>query len=123
MLTTREDAAFIQAMQDAVAEKGTDHVYPNEDKIDYMGVRMCQYFDKFDGRPLCLIGVALSKLGLSADELTFDEQTSSAARIMRILGFSTKMGSAAQAAQSEQDRGEKWGDALTVFNEKVGING
>lgn len=89
----------------AVAEKGEDYVYPEEEK-DGVG---CHYF--YEGRPSCIIGHVLSYLGM-----TEGPEGSGAIFALRRLGFSPAEEYAAVAAQESQDAGRTWGDALAAYD-------
>lgn len=48
----------IELMEQAVAEKGEDHV-----------VTKCDYFNPLDGTPVCIVGHVIDRLGKGLDDL------------------------------------------------------
>lgn len=134
-VTSTTDEAFAAALKAALDERGPDYVYPEDKKHAFSEYQepQCLYFDMEDPeKPLCFIGLALSKLGVTAEDLQAispnvrlspDESGLSmgALGVMEKLGFSPKVSWAARAAQTEQDRGNPWGQAFDVFQEEMGI--
>lgn len=134
-VTSTTDEAFSAAIKAALEERGADYVYPEDKKHVFVEEQpaQCLYFDIEDPeKPLCFIGLALSKLGVTSRDLEEmnprvklgpDESGLSmgALGVMEKLGFSSKVSWAARAAQTEQDRGETWGQAFAVFCEEMGI--
>ena len=92
----------------AVAEKGEDYIYPEDEKDGDDG-EMCRYF--YDGRPSCIIGHVLSYLGI-------DEAVEGAGAEVALdgLGFSYEELRAADEAQTAQDEGCAWGQALISYD-------
>jgi len=116
---TEKDEAFIKALEETVAEYGRDYVYPEDKKIKYANTNMCLYFDQEDPeKPLCFIGVALSKLGFTNDDMSY---TAGASLVLRELGFSSLVAEAARTAQYEQDKGQTWGQAYDAFKKELNI--
>ena len=95
---------FLHTLRQVVAEKGTNYVYPESDITD----SGCRY--RVDGRPSCLIGHALDRLGhVVPPEL----EAKSAAFVLDRLGVSqAAVGRVADMAQLVQDEGHTWGEAL-----------
>lgn len=111
---TRE--TFSAALHEAVAERGGDFVYPDEWKRDIPDsyVSVCQYYADGVG-PACLIGVALSKLGVPDEYLA--KIRGGAANELRRLGVEDgPLLDAAVIAQMSQDGGHTWGVALNDFD-------
>lgn len=114
---TEKDQEFIKALNETVEEYGRDYVYPANKKIEYLNAPMCQYFDRENPeKPLCFIGVALSKLGYTNDDISY---TAGASLVLKELGFSPEVADAARFAQNKQDFGRTWGEALEVFNKEL----
>lgn len=108
---TDDDQRFIQAMRDVVDERGPDFVYPDEWQRDEAG---CRYV--YDGRPACVIGAALARMGVPLDVLSFREGMDARHVIRHIgLAFSDRVVAAADEAQAFQDAGAPWGQVLGVF--------
>jgi hypothetical protein len=109
---TYDDHRFIQAMRDVVAERGPDFVYPNEWRRDELDG--CRYV--YDGRPACIIGAALARMGVPLDVLS-DHEGREASFVMRRAGLdvSDLVRDAAVVTQSAQDTGVDWGRVLNRF--------
>ena len=114
---TREN--FTAAMRAAVAERGADWVYPAQgSELAEQGWRSeggtCVYALP-DGSPACLIGLALYKIDpglLTHVEFQYDD----ASRVMGRAGVRDEMLLlAAGGAQTRQDVGVSWGDALSEY--------
>lgn len=119
----------LELLQGAVDEKGPEYVYPQGDEG-------CSYVR--EGRPSCMIGVALSRAGVSVDVLRVmdrgdwadpsGEPGDSAILIAcevsaELFGFSTDDAAevAFDQAQRMQDNGGTWGRALEVAREAVAL--
>lgn len=124
---------FTAALEAAVEEKGADYVYPEElmGKSRY-SVTSCLYFDNETHQvPLCIIGNALARLGLTYDDIVKlgtdnvnvleneppIDQDIGASSLLTWLTNDSDLATAAQAAQNAQDRGQSWGVALERFKE------
>lgn len=114
---------FDTAMEQAVRERGPDFVYPKGEsgwRLNPSG--MCRYVRTDKEEPACLIGLALFKLGVPLEELRGYE--SSGADI--VIDGTTSLGhedvfAAATTAQSIQDEGSTWGEALRGYRKIRGI--
>jgi len=134
-ITATTDEAFAAALKAALEERGADYVYPEDKRHVFVEgwSSQCLYFDiENPEEPLCFIGLALSKLGVTATDLQAlspkiklssgeSGLSMGALGVMERLGFSSKVSWAAHEAQAEQDRGETWGRAFQVFCEEMGI--
>lgn len=100
-LTTGE---FLHTLREVVAEKGAGYVYPESEKDD---TGSCRY--RYEGKPSCIIGHVLDRLGFGVGESW--EQTK-ASFVLRPLGASPSVQRLADAAQLAQDEGRSWGEAL-----------
>lgn len=114
---TTED--FIQAMRDAVAERGADYVYPPFENFadDYHNeFGACQYQTP-DGTPACIVGLALSKI----DPNLVPEygEDPGAERFLTGKGLDPSVAEAAGWAQGIQDDGKTWGEALKEFERVI----
>jgi len=102
---TERDQQFIDAIRAVVAEAGPAHVY------DRIG--SCRYVR--DGKPDCLIGRALARIGVSVERLADNEGTGAYEVMDSLGGFSHVVMKAAESAQDVQDGGAPWGYALQRF--------
>jgi hypothetical protein len=112
-LDARETLALLK---NVVNEYGPDHIYER----NFTNASGCVYAE--NGRPSCLVGIVLHRSGRFALDnlIALDEDsygTGSAACAI-VLAFPDRLtnGAAAvlQAAQSEQDEGKPWGEALSA---------
>lgn len=115
------------ALEAAVAERGADYVY------DYGSTPSgnCVYVGS-DGTPSCIVGVALSKLGVSVETLKAEGQTGAAGgrTPFNAIAIGSRSDLAAlltpaavnvlAAAQFRQDSGESWGEALNAARRAAG---
>ena len=110
---TKEDA--LRALEEAVAEKGEDYIYQYTDSDDWRSYT-CTYVRA--GEPDCMIGNALHRLGVPLDafapheEKAFDRIADDVAP-----GIEEEAVRALRAAQSVQDQGRTWGEALRAARE------
>jgi len=125
---TKDDV--VRSVQELVSERGRQYVNPryliaagnayDADKVtdveapygqSYDGI--CRYVDP-EGKPSCIVGSVLAKLGVSIDELKKHEGTS-AGMLTRALTGEGIIGIDADAAyllddlQTVQDAGKPWG--------------
>lgn len=100
----------------AVADRGADFEYPkdNEDWIDDND--QCLYFLK-DGTPACIIGVVLHELGQGPDDVT--EGMGADLQPLIEFEFDDKAKFLAERAQSYQDNGYTWGEAVKLAKRDV----
>lgn len=136
---TDDDRKFIDAMHEAVAERGEDWVYPlpERDPDARNGIvadgwhvpnsTTCVYMTD-EGDPACLIGLALYKIN---PDLVPNYDASSSGDDMDAwsvlvcigeegsLNLSGRIVSAANTAQRAQDDGAPWGEAIRKFDEAV----
>jgi len=108
---------FTKAMEEAVAERGSGWLYPDQVATnvedDWHTVSgTCQYQTK-DGTPACIIGVALSKI--DPDLVPEYDTNKSALAVLRNLGAGEALALAADVAQGMQDSGLRWGVALEEY--------
>ncbi len=130
---TNNDRKFIAAMEAAVEERGADYVYPQvtgtiDDAMHKAG--MCVYRDS-SGNPACLIGLALAKAEIPGTDIPgYHERTRSASELFAEWDTEDGYGAlswfiaeASDKAQTEQDNGAAWGDALVAFYDDLKFNG
>src|SRR5699024_12221660 len=86
----------LHALRQVVAEKGASYVYPDSERRK----GACQY--RVDGKPSCLIGCALDRLGHVVPP---EMEIRSASVVLRSLGATKEVGLVADLAQNEQDGG------------------
>lgn len=121
MVTKNEQ--FIQAMRDAVAERGKNYVYPEAvpngvnyfKRDDYHNPGGVCMYSTPDGTPACIIGLALDKMGEPVPEYG---NMVGADCVLEYL-VSPYVCNAARQAQLIQDKGGTWGEALAVFEKGV----
>lgn len=109
----------LRTLRLVVFEKGADYVYPEALRISDMG---CRNF--FNEAPSCIVGHALNMLGLSYEAAVAAKVTdgmgiySTAARLDGFSDFEWEITNEAMTvfatAQSHQDNGHSWGDALAA---------
>lgn len=116
---TDTDRKFIAALYAAVKERGADYTYPKpqesgDDK--YYQQNLCVYKTP-DGTPACLIGVAGVNAGLYMPD--YDAEPVGAVDALQPFDVSYPVSAAAEVAQSFQDRGRPWGEALLAFEDEL----
>lgn len=123
------DESFTAAMEAVVQERGPDWVYPlgepgwvlADDLMSASGG--CRYVRTDADEPGCIIGAALHKMGVPLHQLRPWEGQSVAAVIPEIeitlnIGHASEnLMDAADWAQTRQDLGATWGEALEKFKE------
>lgn len=130
-MTVEEIIALVtEALEVAVAERGADFVYPEE----WMPSGLCKY-QLGDGSAACIVGLAARKIDPEI-AMPFDGAPTSNV-IGRALGmvdsdcdngygepegFPFKLRRALDVAQSAQDMGETWGEALKAYYMELGIH-
>ena len=108
-----QDQKFIDAMHQAVADKGEDFEYPNT---------RCEYQTKGPNptNPTrCLIGEALHRVGHEYNE---SWEMYLADTLLSKLGYSFSVAQAARRAQHAQDRKETWGTAIELFDKFLALS-
>lgn len=106
------EAQFTKAMQEAVAERGEDYVY----RVRVNG--SCVYVDA-DGSPSCLIGLALSKINPSRLPDYHHPRNSIPALTLLDGIVPDAVAWAADDAQTIQDTGHTWAEALKAYNRRL----
>jgi hypothetical protein len=104
---TTEDA--LRALEEAVAEKGEDYIYPEAGKTCYYAL---------DGAPSCLVGNALHRLGYSILQLE-EFRSHPICSLPADVPMEDRALDAFIRAQEAQDAGAPWGEALHVAREAV----
>lgn len=104
---------FTQAMRDAVAERGRDWAYPQDPEWRRPNGG-CRYFLE-SGEPACLIGTALSKLGVGPDQVREGQDAWNLLRKLHGTVRVPKWIDSAADAQRAQDRDGTWGEALDAY--------
>ena len=101
---------MLGALEKVVEEAGRDYTYPLEDLAAFND--SCRYV--IDGRPACIVGRALHRLGVPIEDLSQVEDESAYRAIELLVNRGTVTvdgigpGDVASAAQSVQDRSPKW---------------
>lgn len=107
------DEQIMTTLREVVAAR-PGYVYEPPDGPDGAS-EDCVYLD--NGNPSCLVGHAMIRLGMPADELAMLEGFSPDMQV-GAFGVSPKAASALTEAQDAQDKGETWATALEAA-EKV----
>jgi hypothetical protein len=131
--------SFTIAIEKAVEDRGGDFVYPlagmHRDAADlplrqarldsdwWIEGRSCAYFLP-DGKPACIIGQALANLGYEEADLTRGQRFAASEMFDHIPDLESDMDVEEQTrllyamdqAQSAQDGGNSWGEALREFH-------
>ena len=127
---TREN--FLAAMRKAVEKRGEDYVYPSLEEDPSLRGNAGECLYSKDGQPQCIIGMALYlidpalmptnvdkdelALNWAGDEHRYPHLDMDAHPVLRRRGVTDRgLLDAAAAAQSLQDSGHRWGEALEVF--------
>lgn len=116
----------LQMLREAVAAKGADYVYREQDRDDG-GFVQCVYFEG-DGSPSCIVGHVLAQLGKREQDLRFEgSSTPNTVGIESVLvdGVELDMGArrVLGAAQRKQDGGATWGAAVLYAEDVETITG
>lgn len=99
-------------LEKAVADMGGEYVYPksgtDDPQVD------CAYFDAMTGQPDCILGHALSYLGIGfSDVENFNEGHAISVLVNNgVVNLDDKAERLWQTAQSVQDKGATWESAL-----------
>jgi hypothetical protein len=121
---------FTVAMREVVADRGPNYVYPRgeagwveaEDPQEFSAG--CRYVRADVEEPACLIGVALFKLGVTLDQLREAEgQTGGAVVFHFFPDAPLVLLVAIDRAQSYQDEGKTWGEALEAYEDTLRSHG
>jgi hypothetical protein len=120
--TTINRETFREALVAAIEQRGADFVYPEDWKVDVgYGKTGCVYYKK-DVGAACIIGKALENLGVDVEKLQ-DGGTAnwwSAGMALAHVGVrDNPLMEAATIAQSRQDKGKPWGEALDAFDREL----
>lgn len=120
---TELDLKIIAGIHKAVEDRGRDWIYPrfeeNEkgEKVynkEWMRFGSCLYV-KDDLTPACIVGYALVEAGIPARDMQVLEDAEELVRAHLSLDVSERMTLALDRAQSVQDRGGSWGEAVDAF--------
>lgn len=111
-------AQVIDDLAKIVAEYGPDTIYRDRDE-EYASssVDSCRYFDPHTNEPLCIVGVWLDRRGIDRERFLGPSNEDAFATlieggILPEFAFDDDARAALCAAQSTQDTGGTWGDAL-----------
>lgn len=118
------EALVTQAIEAVVAEKGADYVYPGSD------TGSCWYARQDDDNnlvPSCIVGHVLHRLGFN---LTYLHDTYEGTRFVGLGTYGVYTDTTYQSipehvaialsdAQSKQDNGETWGEALAAYKNSL----
>lgn len=113
------DARFVGAVRRLAAlQPDFEYVAP----VGGRGERNCMYVH--DGVPSCLVGQALVAVGHSVAELAkFDSDHLDAETVLTELGYGWRTAAWANEAQTCQDAGDHWRDAVRKADGRVRENG
>lgn len=115
------DTQVLQGLQELVDEKGEGFVYEKRERVEGLAPKRCVYVHQ--GEPDCLVGQFLAKAGIPLDRLeaadvdNYNQGTAASELVDKLkaeglLKVSDRALRALSFAQSEQDSGETWGEAL-----------
>jgi hypothetical protein len=107
------DQQFIDAVHKAVELRGADYKWSRYTP-GALTPSGGPAYQTPDGEGSCLIGFALMQIRKSACPPNGLDATASI--VLRPLGLSPRVASAARVAQIAQDQGTRWGDVLWMFN-------
>lgn len=100
----------LELLRKVVEDKGAGWVDPNS-----ADGTACQYVDIDTNTPSCIVGHVMVAAGLGAAELDYEDDVFGLAQQLRFKGTADLSGNAISvlmAAQSRQDHGDNWGEAL-----------
>lgn len=100
-------------IRELVSEFGADYVYKKEEREINEGVT-CSYQE--NGKPSCIVGHVLDRAGVEYDP---EWEGRDCWRILERGGAPGNLASALSYAQSQQDSGKTWGEALKVYEERA----
>jgi hypothetical protein len=104
-----------ELLERAVNQRGADFVYSKDGSSGPEGG--CYYF--MEGEPSCIIGTILSYLGIKPSQVQEGSNAESQVRSL-FPDTSDVVLEALNEAQTKQDRGDTWGEALDAFSAVVG---
>jgi hypothetical protein len=108
---------FTEAIRAAVAQRGRDHLYTDQDGRAPVRGSNCWYGHQKTGEAGCVIGLALNLLGITLEQLAEHEGTQAADLMLRLDVGTEVERAAARRAQQVQDNGGTWGEALDAYDE------
>ena len=120
---TELDLKIIAGIHKAVEDRGRDWVYPRFEENEkgeevynkeWTRAGDCLYV-KDDLTPACIVGYALVEAGIPARDMQVLEDAEELVRAHLSLDVSERMTLALDRAQSVQDRGGSWGEAVDAF--------
>lgn len=108
-------------LERAVAEKGEDYVYPDHGRADTdyrTSHGSCVYQTRHTKQPACIVGHVLDYAGRLGDVVEAGLNQNGVTRLT-VAGFGLKVfthraGQVLGKAQSSQDNGGSWGEALAA---------
>lgn len=113
-----DEAKALELLQAEVDEKGADFIYKAELRVSSSTHVTCKYAE--DGCPSCLIGRALFRAGVAIERLELLDQAYDGMSIGVVeadfdgeVELTEDAVAVFAAAQSVQDRGWSWGEALS----------
>lgn len=127
----------IKLVNDAIAERGEDYVYPREEGRDCLYVHDEIAWDPNEERyvptdgpavPGCLVGLVLNKAGVSLERLQRHEGSDAEAVIEwleadKVLEAAPKVNQFLYQAQFQQDIGKTWAEARSIaMRDALGLN-
>ena len=115
MIVTRD--RVVEVTKQVVAEHGMEHVY-EKPMVNRLGGEMAMCLYVHNGRPSCLVGHVLHRLGVPLDVLAQgDDQSQDASSMCYEVLYNTDfademIASFLSTVQATQDAGYTWGYAL-----------
>jgi hypothetical protein len=115
----------VELAREIVAEFGEDYVYPEDhkrheygDDDNQGGNMLCVYVH--EDKPSCIVGQILHKHGVSVEALKAHEFKGARTVSYATAEADEKARFFLTGAQSHQDKGNTWGEALTYALDQVG---
>lgn len=94
----------LKSLERAVTQKGLNYIYPGAKK------QQCVYFNN-NNKPSCIVGYAFDYLGVDPKLLSYSDNTSRVV-VLSNVKMTDKAIRIFDAAQTAQDCGHSWGQAL-----------
>jgi len=116
MIDVKETIALLER---AVAERGEDYIYPvGKDSPWRDDFGQCLYRNSLTGEPACIVGLVASYVDPNVHLNEFDSVNALSQTWMR-KNLTDDAIYALRVAQTEQDAGFTWGDALRAVKRQL----
>lgn len=109
------DEEALDALRQPVQQRGRDYLAAGASTSGYAGPSSCKYWDTEKNEPSCLVGNALTILGVDRETLIREDETGENFLVSELSRmFSEAIRRTYDRAQDCQDNGATWGDALDL---------